>query len=279
MKAFLFSILGWSISAWGFIPSVPDMLKEVTTGRKGGAVEIVLKHRIAVRGSGTIEIEERIFDEKNKTLFIWSGSPFPQPTAGSLEGMNYKIHDQTLPTKSLVLVRYLTANGPDELRDSLISERMIRRDHLNQFKPGFNPEGDPQTWQIKDNYLVHPEVYLKRLESGIAYAVSGTEEGPELRQVLFDRALKGIRRFEWREGETIQSWNCEGFSPVPAGGNYPRRIFFENNGSEVIQSDLLTVRALNARSLTEFKNSWRAADRAALTQNGEGILKLLMSYR
>jgi len=262
-----------------FLPPVNEMLRGVTEGRKNVPVELVVKHRIAVRGSGTIELEERIFDENRKTLFIWSGGAFGTGVGGTLENTTYRTQGQEFPTKSVALIRYLTASGAEELRDGLIAERMIRRDQLAQFKPGFSPEGDPQTWNVKENYLIHPDIFLRRLENGIAIAVVGSEEGDERRTVLFDKGLKGIRKLEWKEAEGIQSWNCEGFTPFGAAGNYPRRLFFENNGSEVIQSDILAVRVLNAKSAGDFKNSYRQAEKASLSNNGEGILKLLLSYR
>lgn len=266
-------------TAQAFLPPVAEMLRSVTDGRKSVPVELVVKHRIAVRGSGTVELEERIFDENRKALFLWSGGALGAGVSGSLDGTSYRTPGGEIPTKSLALVRYLTSTNPDELRDGLVAERMIRRDQLAMFKPGFAPEGDPQSWNVKENYLIHPDIYLRRLESGVAIAVVGTDEGDERRTVLFDRALKGIRRFEWKEGESVQSWNCEGFSPFGAAGNYPRRLAFESNGSEVIQSDILAVRLLNAKSAGEFKNSWRQAEKASLSSNGEGILKLLLSYR
>jgi len=277
--ALILSVVLFSNLAPAFIPPVAIMLKEVTEGRKNVPVELVLKHRIAVRGSGNVEFEERIFDEKKRTLFLWTGGPFAQPVAGLIEGATYQVQGQAIPTRSLAVVRYLTATTPDELRETLVAERLMRRDHLLQYKPGFSPEGDPQTWAIKENYMIHPDIYLRRLETGVAYAVAGSDEGSERRAVLFDRGLKGIRRMEWADAESSQSWSFEGFSPFSAGGNYPRRLAFESNGTEVIQSDVLAVRALNAKSVAEFKNTWRQSEKASLSSNGEGILRLLMSYR
>lgn len=271
--------VGYANPAKAFLPNVLDILREVTTGRKPGPVEVVLRHRIAVKGTGTVEIDERILREGNKFSFLWSGKELGQPIAAGWERYNYIVGDQTIPSRSLALVSALTVATAEDLREVLIAEQFIRKDHLYQFKPGYVPTGDPQTWEIRENYLRHSDIFLQRMPSGIAIAVVGFEEGAVRKAVFFDRSLKGIRRFEWRDNQETYGWAMDGYAPFAAGGVHPRRLFLEANGGEVISSDVQAVRLANGRALSDFKTAWRQAQRQELASNAEGILKLMLSFR
>lgn len=265
--------------AEAFLPPVVDILREVTSGRKPGPVELVLRHRISVKGAGVVEVDERILRDRNQFYFIWAGASLGQSLSASWAQDKYQMGNTSFPSRSIAMVAALSARGPEDLRDSLISEQFIQREHLYQFKPGYNPSGDPVTWETRENYLRHPEIFLKKLSSGVAIAIGSANEGNETKAVCFDKGLKGLRRFEWQVNQQTFAWNFEGFAPFAAGGLYPRRLSFESNGVEVIQSELTAVRAATARTLSDFKTAWRQAQKGEVTPAAEGILKLLLSYR
>lgn len=278
-KLSFFFFVFHSLQAFAFLPPVASMLREVTEGRKAGPIEVVLRHRISVRGSGAIEVEERIVNERNRYSFLWSGSAFPRGLAGTLERYQYIVGDNAIPSRSAAWVTYLAGLGGDSLRDVLVNEQFVRRDQLLQYKPGWSPTGDPQTWELRENYLRHADVVLRRIAGGVAIAVIGMEEGAVAKTLYVDKNLKGLRRLEWKDGQEINAWNFESFGAMPAGGQFPRRITFETGGAEVITTDLVAARSLNAKALSDFKNSWKQAPREPASSNGEGVLKLLLSFR
>lgn len=268
-----------SLPAIAFIPPVSSMLREVTDGRKAGSFEVVIRHRMSVRGSGAVEVEERIVNERNRHSLLWSGSAFPRGLAGTFERYQYIVGDTAIAARSAAWVTYLAGIGGDALRDVLLNEQFVRRDQLLQYKPGWTPAGDPQTWELRENYLRHPDICLKRFAGSVAIAIVGMEEGSVAKTLYIDKALKGIRRLEWKDGQEVNAWNFESFSPMPAGGQFPRRITFETGGAEVITSDLIAARPITGKALSDFKNSWKQAHREPAASSGEGILKLLLSFR
>jgi hypothetical protein len=272
------SLLVWGSVARAYIPPIMMMLKEITDGRKGGPTEVIIHHRISVRGSGQVDIDERILHERNRLLFIWSGKEIGT-ISGSWERYNYNIGSRQITSRSAGFLSYLTGFAAEPIRDTLVAEQFMRRDQLLQYRPGFSPTGDPEQWNLKENYLRHGDIFLQRMPSGIAISVVGMEEGSVRKAVFFDRNIKGIRRLEWREGQETHTWNFERFTNFAAGGVFPKRIYFEANGSEVISSDLLNVKVLDAKKLAEYKTAWRQAERTQLNERSEGILQLMLSYR
>lgn len=284
MKNLLFGIgfvvfTVWTHSSSAFIPPVLDILREVTAGRKSGPVEVLLKHRISVKGSSVVEVDERVIRERDKLYFVWSGASLGQTLSAVWERYEYRMGNRTIPSRSKAMMNALTATGPEDLREVLIAEQFIRRENLYQFKPGYSPTGEPQSWETRENYLAHPNIFLQKLSSGIAIVMVGQEEGSNRKAVYFDRSLKGIRKLEWQENQETFAWNFDGFAAFAAGGVHPRRLFLEANGAEVIQSDTLAVRLASARSVADFKSAWRQAQKNEISSQAEGILKLMLSYR
>jgi hypothetical protein len=283
MNRLVLSFLFLSLTARAFIPPLPSILKEVFDARKSGiAAEIYLKHRIEVRPQEFVELEERVLRERNETLFIWRQVGQSAVTAARWEGQNYFFaKDRQAPIGSELPIGYLVTDSADWFRDQMTAEQFIRRDQLYQFKPGFMPQGDPQTWNLKENYLRHEDIFLARLPAGIAIAVQGLSEPTASHTVFFDQALKGILRFEWKQGDQVAAWDFDQFSGKASDGFLPRRLRFERNGTVMVQSELVGSRKLKDKQLYEFKNTWKQAMSRGYspTNTVEGALKTLLNNR
>jgi len=167
-----------------------------------------------------------------------------------------------------------------------MAEGFIRQDQLRQFKPGFNPEGDPQNWGVKDNYLRHPDIFLERLHPSpaglgpIAIAVVGVDESAMRKTIDFDQKLRGVRRLEWREGTERNAWELDNFSSVTGLGLLPHHLTFQKGDTEVISADLQHAIALKGKGLGEFQSAFKEASHESnLSSETETTLNLLLSYR
>ena len=279
-------MFAWLVqSAFALKPPLAFVLKDVFDNRKpGAAVEVVLKHTIELKGE-KIEIEERIVRERGQTRITWKipgGSVVP----ATYERAGYVIaRDHVFPSRTGLFIKYLTYDNSDDFRDQLIAEQFIRRDQLFQYKPGFIPTGDPQTWNMPENYMKHSDIFLSRLSRGIAVAVVGMQDAANRRSVFFDLPKKGsehvdgVYRLEWKEDNQVVAWNFDTF--VKSGdGFYPRHGSFEVGGVELINTQVLAWRALRDKALSDSRNQWKALPRgSSLPASVEAGLKLLLSYR
>ena len=254
MKRILLFGLVLCTSAQAYIPPVAALIRESFDGRKisGAAVEAVLRHRVEPTPGSVFVVEERVVSERGRmSSLVTGGGQAPVALA---------------PERPSVLLAYLLYTNPDGFRDLLIAEGFIRRDNLAEYKPGSRLEGDPATWDLKEIYVLHDNVYLSRLKSGIAYTVEGNGKA-----IHFDTGLRGVRRLEWREGENVIAWNLDAGFP-------PKRMTFEGPNGSAAVTEVLAVRAMTPKALADYKNAWRGAGREAAAPL-DTVLKVLTGYR
>ena len=274
-------------SAFGFIPPLPSLMKEVLGDRKAQVgVEATLKHRVIVAPNQIVDIEERIVRDSSGVYFLWR-IPGNAPIAAMHEKQGYALSkERVYPSRSTIFWKYLVDSSEDAVRDSLLTERFVRRDQFYQYKQGFNPTGDPSTWNLKENYVRHDDIYREKLPSGVAIAVKGYEEGNTARIVYFEDRLRdnrsrGLSRLEWRDADVVAAWSFSGFGKSIWENSYlPKHAQLDVNNSNVITTEIVSVRALKDRALFDAKSAWKAAAKSInVNSNVEPALKILVSYR
>lgn len=267
-------------TAFGFLPPLTSIVHDVFDFRKGGpAIEIVFRHHIDLKVGDPVDLEERLVSERGQTLGIWKVVGQGPILVARWDGQGYTSGKDKIPSRSAIFIKYFTQDNPDNFRDALISEQFTRRDQWYQFKPGFTPEGDPQTWAIKDNYLRHDDIYLSRLPQGISIAVQGTDEAGNQKIVYFDRSLHGLSRLEWRQNGVVTAWNFETFSRRQGDGFYPAHATFESGGAVLVSTDVQSVRHLKDKQLADFNNTFKSAHPGSPSSTVSAALKALLSYR
>ncbi len=268
------------LSARAFIPPVGSVLKEIFDSRRPGiSVELVFKHQVDLANGSSVAIDESLIYLGGKTYFLWKTQGHV-PVYGVQDRKAYVIGiDRKLATRSYLFSKYLGTSSAEDFKELLVAEQFARRDQFLQYKPGFVFEGDPASWDVQGNYLKHPDIQLKKLESSIAIAVKGYEEGQNQKTLYLDHKLQGIKRIEWKEASNVTSWNFSDFNRYQ-DGLFPRRLAFEQNGNELIRSDLVQVRGLKDKAITNTIQSWqKTGGRNAATGSLEEALKVLLSYR
>ncbi len=267
---------------FGFMPPLNAVVKDLFDYRKPGlAIEILFKHHVDLKVGEPVDIEERLVAERGQALFMWRPVGQPVVQVARWDGQGYLTgKNERMPSHSSLFLRYFVIDNPDVFRDALIQEQFTRRDQWYEFKPGFTPEGDPQTWNMKENYLRHDDIFLSRLPQGIAISVQGTDEAGNQKIVYFDRSLHGLDRLEWRQSGVVTAWNFEQFVRRQNEGFFPMKAMFESGGNVLVTTEVQSVRHLRDKQLAEFKNSWKASARTA-TPSAEvaTALKALLSYR
>ena len=267
----LLGLLFFHAAAHAFIPPVPAVVKEIFYGRKPKrATEIVLRHVIEAKPGEVIEVEERIMTERGRARFRWRIGG--QPVGGQLERDGYLVEGGSkIETRSRLFLKYLLTASDTDFLNALQEEGFVRRDQLQQFKPGYSPDGDPNLWDVRGAYLRHADIYLHRVRQSVGIAV----EGDAKRIVYFDQGLHGVRRLEWRDGTPV-AWDFDGFhTPGKEGGFYPRHLYFSVNGEEKIRSELVAIRGASDRQVAEFT----ASPKGGPSGSAEAALQFLLSYR
>ncbi len=283
MKQYFIVILSClATTAFGFIPPLTAVVHDLFDYRHPGlAQEIVFRHHVDLRAGETVDLEERIVAERGQTLCIWRQLGQPPFLVARWDGQGYLTgKGERIPSRSAIFMKYFTLDNPDAFRDALILEQFTRRDQWYEYKPGFMPDGDPQTWNVKENYLRHDDIYLSRLAQGVAITVQGSDDPNNQKAVYFDKSLHGLDRIEWRSNNVATAWNFDQFTRRQGEGFFPSKATFESGGLVLISSEVQSVRHLKDKQLFEFKNSWKAASRApAPTGTAATALKTLLSYR
>jgi hypothetical protein len=279
MRSVLFLIFLISLKVQAFIPPVSAVLKEIFDERKfSDDVEFGFSHQV-LGGSGEwSEIEERIVLDRRGPKFLWKVGANGTWISGQLEKRNYLVGDKKISARSLLFLKSFIANSAVEFRDALISERFLRWDQLKQFKDGFELQGEPQTWDIKTNYLQQDSIYLVLLPSGPSIAVIGSQDGNSKRTVYFDKALQSLKRLEWAGGSDNFTWNFDSSLTPFKEAVFPKRSYLLKEEREMIQSELIVIRQLNSRKVKEWRQLWQRSlnsSSASLDDN----LKTLLSYR
>lgn len=238
--------------------------------------EIIMRHRIQAK-DGELSLEEHWLVDQGRSYFIWKG--FELPIRAVLEKSSYTFGTAlSIPTRSHLVRLYLTTPSAEVFRNQLLSEKFVRTEQFMVFKPTYEPSGDPKLWEVKNNYLPHPDISYRLLAQGITVAVVGFSQGGSKRSIYFDSSFNGITRIEWVDPQGIAAWNFSDFENLPPlKGLYPKRLRLEWNGNTLIRSELISLRPANQKTVREFKNQLR--NHEGISPNAQESLKWLLSYR
>lgn len=267
--------------ALAFIPPVSRIVSDSVEGKKiTKPVELVMHHRVDMKQGQITDLEERLVWDHGKVTLFFKVPGVSQPIEVSVDSRGYNLdYGKTWSRRSRVFYKAFFAGSPDELMEPLLSDEFIRRDQLMQYKPGFQPAGDPKDWDLREGYLRHDDVYLHRVGKSVAIAVAGANDPTHRRIVYFDRDHKSVRRLEWGDGNDVVAWNFESFLKSPPLGAAARHLTFEVNGEERINTDIVQVRQLSDKQLADLKRMPHLARGATPPSSVEEVLGLLLSYR
>ncbi|NBX93219.1 MAG: hypothetical protein EB078_08125 [Proteobacteria bacterium] len=274
----LVSIVSSSL-VWGFVPPLTAVLKIGFEGRKAGSTETTFRHQITLKSGETITVDEQIAEIDGRTYIIFKSATFGD-VAGTWNRGAYSFSgDKKISSRSSIWNRYwLTANGED-FREQLIQEKFLKRDQLLQLKPAFTPKGDPATWDLKENYIIQPQVYFARTPSGVSIVAVGQEDATSRKAVFFDKASLVLSRLEWKDGEQTTAWNFTNFKKMPGDGMFPSEFSFLFENKEVIKSILVSRRPLKDKTKSQWMSLYNAQAKNSLAPTLEEGLRLLLGYR
>lgn len=270
-----------AVRAEAFIPPVSRLIADAVENKKAAkAIELVMRHRVQTNQGQPVEVEERLLWDRGRVQLFFKVPGVAQFIAVGVDSRGYSLdYGKTWSRRSRVFYNAFFADSADELLEPLLSDEFIRRDQLVQYKPGFQPTGDPKDWELKEGYLRHDDIYLHRLGRTVAIAVAGATDAQHRRVVYFDRDRKSVRRFEWTDGADTVAWNYESFLKSPPIGQTARHLTFEVNGSERIQTDVLQVLSPSDRQVSDLKRLPHLSRGATPPAQVEEVLGLLLSYR
>jgi hypothetical protein len=273
MRLLLLAIL--SVKANAFVPPVNVVLNQMFDGRKAApGIEVVFRHRVRA-GEDIVDLDEKLLGTRSRTYAVWK-LPDGRSVFATLEKGNYAFTGgQKFTSRSSLFNRSFLSSTAEDFREALIQEGFIRRDQLAQYKPNYNPTGDPSTWNIRENYLIHPDVFLSRFNDTVAFAVMGTNEGNKRRIVHFDRALLGVRRFEWNDANETVAWTFDQFSGGKGSASFPKRLIFHRGDTEIVASEVVSFRLLKEKQLADLIRSMRGASNGSPDE----AVSTLLSYR
>lgn len=258
------------VNAFAFIPSVPNLVKEVMEGRNTKPTFIGLRHRVR-NGGEFMEVEEQVFNDRGRLSFAWRSRG--QTFSGSRTKEGYALDsDHRVTSRSSAFLKYLLTSSAEDLQATLVNEGFVRQSQAQTYKPGSMTENDPATWNLKENFLIQPDVYLARLPD-VAIMVNG-QPGENGRAVYFDEGFRGIRRLEWREGGKTVAWNFQQFLPHKNMGNYPKIMSFEAEGQIQVETSLVSLLSSDAK-----KQPKPVRSNASVGGSDESLLSVLLSYR
>ena len=213
--------------------------------------------------------------------FLWKPLSASVFVSGQWDKRTYFLgNEKKIVGRSQLFLKNYISGSALEFRDALINEKFLRWEQLKQFKDGFELQGDPQTWDIKNNYLQQDSISLVLLPSGPSIAVVGLSEPTSKRVIYFDKGLLGIRKIEWMDGNENLSWNFDSFTMSLKDSYFPKRASLVKDGREIIQTELGTVRALNKKQNGEWLQAWQKASKTILNNpSAEEALRNLLSHR
>ncbi len=270
MMRLLFIVYVFSVTSYAFMPSVPNMVKEVLEGRNTRPTYIGLRHRVRTGSNEFNEVEEQIFQDRGRTQFVWRTRG--QVFTGSRTKDGYALDaDHRISSHSSAFLRYLLSSSADELLTTLAAEGFIRPSQMQTYKAGFVMENDPATWNLKENFLIQPDVFLVRLPTDVAIAVHG--QGDD-RVLYIENEYRGIRRLEWKEGEKLVAWNFQQFAGQKNLGSYPKLLSLEVDGQVQVESSLVAVHTADSK-----KQPKPVRSNASIGGSDESLLAVLLSYR
>jgi hypothetical protein len=275
MKKTIIASLLLAQSAFALIPPINEVIARIFEGRPAGRVsETVLKHHITMKDGQNEEWEERLITSKGKYFYIFRNGA--SSVAGAQEARQNVVGNKKFPAESLLFLKYIGGGSSDEFRDQLLSEGFIKRDHLQQFKTGYEPKGDPRTWPVTDFYIKHAGIFLAPPNGAIT--VVGSEDGARRKSVGFDPSALGVDNWQESDNGHIKKWSFQSFSNVKNEGFFPKIFNFENDNGRVT-TEWVTRRSLSPKQIADFQANWRTASQNSLSSDAELSLGLLLSYR
>ncbi len=276
----VFFLLVFKVNA--FIPPVSSVLKEIFDSRKfGDGLELIFVHQVANSNGEWLEIEERILSDRRGIKFIWKPALASTWVSGSLDKRTYFVgNDKRINSRSLLFLKNFISSSAIEFRDALINEKFLRWEQLKQFKDEFEPQGDPQTWDVKSNYLAHDSISLVLLAIGPTIAIVGSQDPNSKRTIYLDKGLLGVKKIEWLEEGKNLSWNFDQLTLNLKDSFFSRRSALNLDGKDIIQSELVAIRPLNKRQIADWGQLWQKASKSLVNAPvAEEALRILLSSR
>jgi len=269
----------YSRSLFAFVPPLTAIIKADFEGRKPLPSETVFRHQVVLKSGEALTIEEQISEIGGRTYVIFKSSAYGEVAGNWSKGVYLFSGDKKISSRSSVWAKFWLSTNGDSFREQLIQERFLKRDQFSQFKSTFTPKGDPAGWDLKENYLLHPQVYFSRTPAGPAVVAVGTEEGNSRRAVFFDKASLGLSRLEWREGEQVTAWNFSGHKKIAGDGVFPAEFNFTYENSEVVRSSLVGRRFLKDKLKSQWLERFSSVSKNPLSSSFEEGLRILLGYR
>lgn len=281
-------VLSCSITCWGFVPPIASILDSIFGGRKPDNMKMVLSHKITLDNNEVIEINETIVTDYSKTpnggklYFQWSGKTPGNTLSAERKGKTYYLWlggNTRIDSASDVVMTYLARYSVDDFKNTLVQEGFVKREQLDQYRKGFEPTGDPASWDIKNNYLQHPGIFLTRGLFGIAISVVGQQDDQQTRAISFDQAMKGIMRLEWKDNNVVKAWNFDRLSDYQNRGTLASHFYFEDQTIQRIESIVTSVEMIKKPPKEFALGNKERSPAEALSPTFLEALKVLLSYR
>lgn len=276
---FLILYLFFSLRAFSFVPPLASVFKMNFDGRKSLPTETVFRHQIQLKSGESMVIEEKLAEIGGKTYFIFRSPSYGDAAGTWTKGSYSFVGDKKIPSRSRSFLSFYTASNGDQFRDVLVEEKLVKRDQFNQYKSSFTPQGDPATWDLKENYVIQPQVYFSRTPQGPAIMAVGIQEDKMRRAVFFDKSTLLLSRIEWRDGNQEVAWNFRGNRKVSGESNFPDDLFFTVDNRTIVQSNLISRQFLKGKAKNQWLDRFSAVSRSGLNPNLEEGLRILLGYR
>jgi len=277
--AFLILSICLVFKASAFVPPLTSVFKVNFEGRKSQPTETVFRHQIQLKSGESIAVEERLAEIGGKIYVI-----FRSPSFGEVGGIFSKnfysfTGDKKMLSRSRAFLSFYTASNADQFREVLIDERLLKRDQFTQYKTTFTPQGDPASWDLKENYVIQPDVYFSKTPQGPAIIAVGSEEGKTRRAVFFDKGTLLLSRLEWREGNQETAWNFRGSKKISGDGLFPEDMTYVVDNRVIVQTSLVSRQLLKGKLKTQWLDKFSATSKSSMPVNLEEGLRILLGYR
>ena len=269
----------WPNPGWAFLPPLSFIMKANFEGRKGLPVETVFKHQIVLPSGDTVSVEERLAEIGGKIYSIFRSPNLGEVGCQWSKGVYLFSSDKRIVGRSRAFNLFFTMNKPESYREVLINEQFLKRELFSQYKSSFVPQGDPALWDLKENYIIHPDIYFARTPGGPAVTVTGFELSGVKKSVSFDKETLILSRLEWKEGGQITSWNFQGFKKNSGDGWFPSELFLNVDNKEMISSSLVSRHYLKDKSVKQWLTRFSSVSQASPSAVFEESLKVLLEYR
>ncbi|MFM8270068.1 MAG: hypothetical protein ACKN9V_07750 [Pseudomonadota bacterium] len=269
----------FSLDGMAFVPPLTAIFKANFDGRKSLPTETVFRHQIKLKNGENIALEEKLAEIGGKTYVVFRSPSYGDVAGTWSKGSYYFAGEKKVPSRSKAFLSFYSASNGDEFRDVLLDEKFLKRDQFNQYKSSFTPQGDPATWDLKENYVVQPNVYFSKTPQGPAIVAVGLDENKMRRAVFFDKGTLLLSRIEWRDGDQETSWNFRGSKKFPGDSSFPDEMSLVLDKQVIIQSSLVSRQFLKGKLKSQWLDKFSALSKLGMSPNLEEGLKILLGYR